>query len=187
MEAIQALHQRVSVGKLTAPAPDQYQRQAIYQAALRAADHGQMRPWRFLVIEGGGLDALGELFCDAAKSDDPALLPEICDSYRKMPHRAPLIIIVIASCKDNPKVPKMEQLLSAGAAAQNMLTAAYAEGVGAIWKTGAMAYHPVVNNGLGLQEGESIIGFLYMGTPSSSMGTATTKPVEDFFASWPPQ
>lgn len=187
MNALEALHQRVSVGKLVAPAPDQIQREAIFKAALRAADHGQLRPWRFLVIEGEGLLELGELFCSAALSDDPGLVPEVCDSYRKMPQRAPMIVVVIAHCIDHPKVPAQEQLLSAGAAAQNMLTAAYAVGVGAIWKTGAMAYHPHVSAGLGLQQGEVIIGFLYMGTPTSPMGAAVARPVNDFFANWPAQ
>ena len=187
MNALDALHQRVSVSKLTAPAPNAEQREAICKAALRAADHGQMRPWRFLVVEGEGLTALGELFCAAALNDDPVLLPEVQDSYRKMPHRAPMIIVVIASCQTNPKVPEIEQLISAGAAAQNMITAAYALGLGAIWKTGAMAYHPEVKRGLGLRESEHIIGYLYMGTPTGPLGKAHPRPTSEFFANWPAQ
>lgn len=187
MNALDALHQRVSVSKLSVPAPNAEQREAICKAALRAADHGQMRPWRFLVVEGEGLTALGELFCAAALNDDPGLLPEVQDSYRKMPHRAPMIIVVIASCQINPKVPEIEQLISAGAAAQNMITAAYALGLGAIWKTGAMAYHPEVKRGLGLRESEHIIGYLYMGTPTSPLGKAHPRPTSEFFANWPAQ
>ena len=187
MDALEALHQRVSVSKLTAPAPDAEQREVLFKAALRAADHGQMRPWRFLVVEGEGLSALCELFCAAAVSDDPDLVREVQDSYRKMPHRAPMIIVVIAACQVNPKVPEIEQVISAGAAAQNMITAAYALGLGAIWKTGAMAYHPVVIRGLGLQENEQIIGYLYIGTPTSPLGKANPRSTSDFFANWPAQ
>lgn len=187
MDALDALHQRVSVSKLTAPAPDAEQREALFKAALRAADHGQMRPWRFLVVEGEGLAALGELFCAAAVSDAPDLVPEVRDSYRKMPYRAPMIIVVIATCQANPKVPEIEQVVSAGAAAQNMITAAYALGLGAIWKTGAMAYHREVIRGLGLQENEQIIGYLYIGTPTSPLGKASPRPTNDYFANWPAQ
>jgi nitroreductase len=187
MDALDALHKRVSVSKLVEPAPNDAQRDAIFKAALRAADHGRLCPWRFLVIEGVGLTQLGELFCEAALSDDPALVPEICDSYRKMPLRAPMIVVVIARCQPNPKVPDIEQVISAGAAAQNMITAAYAMGLGAVWKTGAMAYHPRVIQGLGLGTGESIVGYLYMGTPISPMGAASARPLEDFFARWPAQ
>ena len=187
MDALDALHQRVSVSKLTAPGPTAEQREAICKAALRAADHGQLCPWRFLVIEGEGLDALGELFCAAAMSDDPGLIPEVCESYRKMPRRAPMIIVAIAVCQVNPKVPEVEQIISAGAAAQNMITAAYALGLGTIWRTGAMAYHPRVMRGLGLQENEQIVGYLYIGTPISPMGKARQRPTNDFFAPWPAQ
>lgn len=185
MDALDALHYRVSVSKLTAPAPDKEQCEAIFKAALRAADHGQMRPWRFLVVEGEGLTALGELFCAAAVSDDAGLASEVRDSYRKMPHRAPMIIVVIASCTANPKVPEVEQIISAGAAAQNMITAAYALGIGAIWKTGAMAYHPHVIRGLGLSDDEHIVGYLYVGTPNKPMGKANPPAVSDFFENWP--
>jgi len=185
MKALDALHQRVSIGKLAAPAPGLMQREAIFQAALRAADHGQLRPWRYLVIEGEGLNRLGELFCSAALADDPNLAAEVCDSFRKMPLRAPMIVVVIARPQVHPKVPELEQLISAGAAAQNMLNAAYALGVGAIWKTGAMAYHPHVLKGLGLDEGEVLIGYLYMGTPATPMHSPRHLSTSDFFADWP--
>lgn len=185
MDALRVLHERVSVSRLMAPAPDQAQREAIFKSALRAADHGSLSPWRFLVIEGEGLNQLGDLFCAAALTDNPDLPSETCDSYRKMPLRAPMIVVVIARCIENPKVPHLEQVISAGAAAQNMLNAAYALGVGVIWKTGAMAYHPHVVRGLGLGQGESIVGYLYMGTPAGAVGSARQRSTEAFFKNWP--
>jgi|SRR5690554_289170 nitroreductase len=185
MKALDALHQRVSISKLVAPAPDAAQREAIFQAALRAADHGQLRPWRFLVIEGEGLHRLGELFCSAMLVNDPSLAPEVCDSYRKLPLRAPMIVVVIARTQAHPKVPELEQLVSAGAAAQNMITAAYALGVGAIWKTGSVAYHPHILEGLGLDKNETLIGYLYMGTPATPIHSPRHLSPSDFFADWP--
>ena len=58
MEALDALLNRVSVPRLTDPAPNAAQREALFQAALRAPDHGQLRPWRFLTIEGQGREKL---------------------------------------------------------------------------------------------------------------------------------
>lgn len=187
MDALEALHWRVSTSKLTEPAPTADQCEALFKAALRAADHGLMRPWRFLVVQSAGLTTLGELFAAAARSDDPDLAPEVCESYRKMPLRAPMIIVVIASCRENPKVPEIEQVVSAGAAAQNMINAAYALGLGVIWRTGAMAYHPKVLEGLGLKENEKIVGYLYVGTPISPLGKARLQPTDEFFTPWPQQ
>lgn len=187
MDALDALHQRVSTAKLTEPAPTPSQREAIFRAATRAADHALMRPWRFLVVEGAGLDQLGELFCQAARHDDPDLSEKDQDSLRRKPHRAPLILVAIARCRENPKVPVLEQQLSAGAAVQNMLNAAYAQGIGAFWRTGKMAYHPVVDEGLGLTEGEQIIGFLYLGTPVKPFHKPKPLDLDKIFTPWPPQ
>lgn len=187
MHALDVLHQRVSSPKLTEPAPSDTQRDAIYRAALRAADHGLMQPWRFLVVEGEGLDRLGDLFVQAALKDAPDTPEPDQQSLRAKPRRAPLILVAIAACRQNPKVPHVEQLISAGAAVQNMLNAAFAQGVGAFWRTGAMTYHPVVKEGLGVGELEQIVGFLYLGTPAKS--PQPPKPVnpETFFRPWPSQ
>lgn len=185
MNALDALLQRVSVSKLTEPAPTQPQREAIFSAALRAADHGRLRPWRFLLIEGQARDELGALYAAAGFEDDPAVSADTLERYRQMPLRAPLIVVVIASCVEHPKVPEIEQIISAGAAAQNMITAAYALGLGAIWRTGEFAYHPSVARGLGLAQHEKIVGYLYFGTPASAMGKAPALDSSEFFSRWP--
>lgn len=184
MDALDALHQRVSAPKLQAPAPSQSQRQALYQAATRAADHGMMQPWRFLEVEDQGLEALGELFLEAALSDNPDLPEAAREATKSKPQRAPLILVAIASCKDNPKVPHIEQIISAGAAVQNMLNAAFAQGLGAYWRTGGMAYHPIVRQGLGLKNGEELIGFVYLGTPAKPFRTPRPVDSNQFVLPW---
>lgn len=186
MDALKVLHERRSVAKLTDPAPDEAQRRAIFSAALRAADHGRLRPWRFLVIEGrSALLELGDLLCRAAVEDNPEMPEAARQAQRHKPLRAPTVVVAIARCQDHPSVPEVEQLISAGAGVQNMLNAAHALGLGAFWRTGAMAYHPTVRRGLGLASGEHIVGFLYLGTPASPPAPATPPPVEDFFTPWP--
>ena len=41
-----------------------------------------------------------------------------------------MIIVAIASPRENAKVPEIEQIISTGAAVQNMINAAYAQGCG---------------------------------------------------------
>ncbi|MCK9469217.1 MAG: nitroreductase family protein [Porticoccaceae bacterium] len=183
--AVSVLVNRVSCALLREPAPEGEQRELIQRAALRAADHRQLRPWRFLTVENEALLQLGEIFVQARLQDNPELSAEEEARTRGLPSRAPLVIVAIASCVEDPKVPEWEQLLSAGAAVQNMLNACYALGFGAIWRTGDLASHAVVRQGLGLTANESLVGFLYVGTPRVVPRAAPVLAVEDFFRPWP--
>jgi len=60
--------------------------------------------------------------------------------------------------------PPIEQTLSAGAAAHAMMLAAFALGFNAMWKTGDAAYDATVKQALGLEPGDAIVGFLYIGS-----------------------
>ena len=183
MDAIELLHNRVSCPALNEPAPTSEQLDIIFKAALRAPDHGAIRPWRFLTVQGENRNRLGDLFLKAALSDGEELAPERQEKFRKMPLRAPLMIVVIAANKEHPKVPVLEQEVSAGCAAQNILHAAHAQGLGAMWRTGDMAYHPVVKEGLGVSEEETIIGFIYLGT-ANKMRKAPQHDIASFVSDW---
>ncbi|MCV6590924.1 MAG: nitroreductase [Marinobacterium sp.] len=183
MDAIEALLSRASMPLLEAPGPGQPQLDLMFSAALRAPDHGALRPFRFLVIEGEAREQLGQLYLEAALQDDPELPEEKRQKTLKMPLRAPTMVVVIAVTKAGHKVPVLEQQITAGCAAQNMLHAAYAQGVGAMWRTGAMAYHPHVLKGLGLADNEEVIGYLYLGTPCKERKVAPL-PVERFVSQW---
>ncbi len=184
MDALTALQKRVSCPRLTEPAPRGDILTNICKAALRAADHANLRPWRFLVIEGKAREALGQVFVAAAEQDDPDLSQAQRQRIKEKPLRAPMILVAIAHCRDNLKVPGCEQLISTGAAVQNMITAAFAQSVGAYWRTGSMAYHPKVAEGLGLAENEKIVGFVYMGTPVGTLKEVPELTPEAFFTTW---
>lgn len=185
MDALAALQERVSVAKLTEPAPTPEQCEAMVRAALRAADHGNLQPWRFLLIEGEGLERLGELFARVALINKPESSAVELERFKNMPKRAPMVVVSIAVCQEHPKIPAIEQHLSAGAATQNLINAAYALGLGAIWRTGDMAYDAQVMAGLGLAVHEKIVGFIYLGTPVEPLGVPKPVVPQGFFATWP--
>ncbi|BBI60506.1 hypothetical protein HSBAA_18120 [Vreelandella sulfidaeris] len=83
MDALTLLHERSSMGKLMEPAPSAEQLSAIYQAALRAPDHKELRPWRFIEFSGEGRERLGELFAEAEFQEDPSADDETLNSARK--------------------------------------------------------------------------------------------------------
>lgn len=185
MKAIDALINRVSIPRVGSELPSDSELQIIFKAALRAPDHAQLRPWRFLTISGDNLFHLGELFVKAQLQDDATLSNVAQVKAKSKVLRAPLIVVAIASLKEHPKVPEIEQMLSAGAAVQSMLLAAYAQDIGAMWRTGSMSYHPVVRDGLGVSQGEKIVGYIYMGKGESKARVPTQLVVEDYVAEWP--
>lgn len=169
MDALELLLKRVSVPRLQDPAPTAEQLNVMLRAALRAPDHGQIRPWRFLTVQGDDRKALGELFVEGLLSTTAEATTEQIDKTRGLPMRAPLILIVVGILHEDLTIPTHEQLLAAGCAAHGILLAAHAQGVGAVWRTGAMSEIALINHGLGLQEHEQIIAYIYLGTPINSL------------------
>ena len=98
--------------------------------------------------------------------------------------RAPLIIVTISCPIAHPKVPELEQDLAAGCATHAMLIAAHAQGIGAVWRTGPMAEHPVVKQGLGLASNEKINAMLYVGQNSGPQRSLKELQIEDFVQHW---
>ena len=168
MDAIEAIRARRSVGRLHEPAPGPDDLEVLLDAAQAAPDHGRLRPWRFVVLQGREKDEFGEVLAEAYRrrcteagtAPDPALEAK----ERHKLDRAPMVLVVAASPIDSPKVPRVEQVLAAGAAAQNVLVAATALGYGSMWRTGDPAYDPYVKRALGLEEDDAVVAFLYLGT-----------------------
>jgi nitroreductase len=164
MDAIETIIGRVSPGQLVDPAPTEAQLEQILRAGSRAPDHGRLRPWRFVVIEGEARLRLGELMAQSLRRRDPVAPAVRLDAERKKALRAPLIVIVAAVVQPSPNVPEIEQIVAAGAAAQNLLLAAHALGFGGFWRTGAVAYDAEVKRALGFAPADAIVGIMYLGT-----------------------
>lgn len=185
MKALELLLCRNSSARLCAPAPGGDALQSIFRAALRAPDHARLRPWRFLVIEGAGRERLGELFERVSLDENPLLTEAARQKIRAKPMRAPMIIVAAVRLQAHPKVPEIEQYLSAGSAVHAMLLAASAQGFAGIWRTGGFAANREVHRGLGLQAGEKIVGFLYLGTREGQSKPLPLYEPGDYFQSWP--
>ncbi len=163
---IESLLSRRSVPalQLREPGPSRGQIEVAVDAALRAPDHGGLRPWRFVLIHGAARARLSALFVRRLQQREPATPPGKLEKARTMPLTAPLVIAVGAHLRANHKVPEIEQLLSTGAAVMNLLNAFHAMGYGAIWLTGGNAYDPEVGRELGFDAGERCLGFVYVGS-----------------------
>lgn len=151
---------------------------------MRAPDHAQLKPFRFLKIAGNARETLGSLFARARLTADPSISSGDLEKTKVKPLRAPLILVAVARIVEHPKVPEIEQLLATGAAVQNILLAAYAQGLGAIWRTGSMAYNQIVNEGLDLAPDERVVGFVYLGEVEGNARKPNQLPVQDFVRDW---
>ncbi|MDN3650160.1 nitroreductase family protein [Reinekea marina] len=179
-EFLEGLQNRVSHAILTEPAPNKSVLEQCYKAAFRAPDHAYLRPWRFIEVRGQQREALGELMAKAVLANDADAAEAVVAKAQKGPLRAPLVIIAVAHIQDHPKVPAWEQIVATGCAAQNIVAAAYAQGFGAVWRTGALADSEYLVEALGLEKTDKIVGFLYLGTPSNDDKHIQRLVVEDY-------
>lgn len=185
MDVLKALTERVSSSKLTEPGPSEEQLNTMFKAALRAPDHANLRPWRFITIEGNARKKLGDLFAGIALQDDSKSSPAIVERKRNAPFRAPVIVALVLHYKEHAKVPEVEQILSVGAAGHGLITAAYQMGLGAYWRTGDICFDPRVAKALDLSDNEKLLGFVYLGTPEGALKSVPELKVNDFVSSWP--
>jgi nitroreductase len=185
MQAIEALRRRYSARALQAPGPDEAALGLMFESATRAADHGRLRPWRFIVIKTEDRERFGELLADHLRRSKSSVTDEALERERRKALRAPVIVVMAAIVADDRKIPAIEQILSAGAAAQNMLHAALALGFNGVWKTGGAAYDEQVKAELGLESKDAIVGFLYIGTDVEGPGSMPRPDWREFVRQWP--
>ncbi len=183
MDALTLLTSRYSSARLTEPAPSGEVLENIKRAALQVPDHGNLRPWRFVIAEGRqALCRLGDIFAEAAVEDDPVIANDLLERARQLPLRAPMVIICIARAVEHAKVPLTEQQHSAACAVLAMQQAAFAQGFGGIWRTGAYAQLDFVKQALALGEDDEIVGYLYLGTPAGEPAKRHTPDPAEYFS-----
>jgi len=147
------------------PGPDPAQLTTILTAAARVPDHKKLVPWRFVVFEGAARAAFGRVLLEAcaAEEKEPPSAARL-ETERTRLLRAPTVVAVISRVKPNPAAPEWEQILSCGAACQNLCLAANALGFDTCWITEWYSYSAGVRTALDLPANERLAGFIYIGT-----------------------
>ncbi|MFK0299792.1 nitroreductase [Brevundimonas sp. NPDC090276] len=146
---------------LAAPGPSEAEIEQILHLGARTPDHGKLFPWRFVVLGPQSRTDLSEALAVLAESQnrvdkDLAVLAKLANP--------PLTIMVVSTPIQGHKVPVWEQQLSAGAVCMNLEHAADALGYSASWITDWYAYDPAAVALFGVKEGETIAGFIHLGT-----------------------
>jgi nitroreductase len=184
MDAIELLRSRYSASKLGAPAPSAEAVEAMLEAAARAPDHGRLHPWRLILIEGDARRSLGKILAESLARRNPLAGEEAQAREREKALRAPLIIVVTTRCDRSGKIPIVEQIVSAGCAAHGLMLAAFAQGLGAFWRTGEAAYDEAVKGALGVGSDDLIIGFIFVGTDTVGAPSWSRPVVQELAHRW---
>ena len=179
MDVLEAILTRHSIAKVK---PDPIARELIeklLQSAVQAPNHHHLRPWRFVVLKGESRKALGEIMVNSLRQKDPYLSEAAFEIERAKPLRAPLLISVGVDKPNDPRVPEIENICAVAAAVENLLLAAHAEGLGAMWRTGQAARDPEVKKFLGFAVDQEILGFIYIGYADMQAPDAKRPSFED--------
>jgi len=167
MDIFEAIHTRQSIPKVK---PDPVRRELIERmldAAVQAPNHHKVRPWRFVVLTGPARERLGEVMAASLRKKDPNATDDVLGKERARPLRAPVVIAVGVNRPSLPKEIEIENVCAAAAATQNLLLAAHALGLGAMWRTGQAALDPDVKSFLGFEPDQRLVAFVYVGYPET--------------------
>ena len=178
---------RRSMKFVTEPGPSDEHLDLILQAAMRAPDHGRLRPWRFKLIQGQeALENLVNLAVESYKNAGTPLTEQKEATTRRWLKQAPLLIAVACYIDhSNDKIPEEERMLATGAATMNMLNAAHMLGYSAYWSTGLGTYLDEMNEALGFDPLEyKFMGFVSIGTPIRELPPMERPDYRDFVGEW---
>lgn len=151
--------------RLVAPGPDVEQLQMLLSVAASAPDHGQLLPWRLVLVPAGARERLAQVFAEALLERDATALPEQVAQAREKAHRAPLLLLlVVDGARGDSEIDLPERIISAGCAVQNMLLMATAQGFGSALTSGKALKSQTLRALFNLSPGELALCFLSVGT-----------------------
>lgn len=185
MDVLEAIRSRRSIGRVKSDPVDREIIEELLEAASWAPNHFNTQPWKFIVMTGEGRAALGEGYVNIAKAGWAADISaeELAEKRQKeiaKAYRSPVVIAVACSQAEDPRSVRAEELAAAQAAVQNLLLAAHAHGLGAIWRSGEPMFNPLMRNALGLTEGkEELVALVFLGYPDMAPPAQKRAPVAD--------
>ena len=170
MDVIHAIETRRSIGRVKQDPVPRDLIERILESAVHAPNHRITEPWRFHVFTGKGRGELARVRAEIARlqaeaeGEDEEMAAGRISRERKKAFRAPVVVAVICE-SGRDEVETLENYAACAAAVQNMLLTAHALGLGAMWRTGPVAYHDHMREFLDLEEGDKVVAHLYLGFP----------------------
>lgn len=188
LKSYMATRRTIPSVQLAQPAPDDATLGEMLALASRTPDHGKLAPWRFIVVRGESQHKLGALSLEraiatAADAGRELTQPEK-DKAANAFSNAPLVVVVVSTAGEHPKIPQWEQELAVGATCMNLIHAANAHGFKAQWLTGWQSTDQPFTEKLGLSGSEKVAGFFHIGTPQEEPFERPRPNVDDLTSVW---
>ena len=180
--ALIASRQNVSPKRLVEPGPDEAQLERLFAAAAAAPDHGQLLPWKFVIVPQAKRSLVAEAFALALIDRDPGATLVQIEAAREKAYRSPLLMLAVLRLvsEREPEIPNVERTVSLGCAVQNVLLASHAMGFGAGLTSGRAINAVRMRTLFGLGADEQAVCFVNIGTVSKSIA-ARVRPSPDQF------
>ncbi|GGJ37810.1 nitroreductase [Sphingopyxis bauzanensis] len=169
---------------MIAPGPDVAALREIIALALRTPDHGKLAPWRIVTVAADQRDALAALLKSAWVRENPGAAGLDLSALDQFAHQAPTLLVLVSTPVAGSKIPVWEQQMSAGAVGMNLLHAAHAHGFVGSWLTGWAAYSPDVAAAFGAQDGDTIVGYFFLGSPARELDERPRPEYDDVVQAW---
>lgn len=169
---------------MVAPGPDDATLREIIALALRTPDHGKLAPWRIVTVGADQRDALAALLKTAWVTENPGAAGLDLSALDQFAHQAPSLLVLLSTPVVGAKIPVWEQQMSAGAVGMNLLHAAHAHGFVGSWLTGWAAYSPHVAAAFGAGDGDTIVGYFFIGSPARDLDERPRPEYDDVVRAW---
>ncbi|MCK4711453.1 MAG: nitroreductase [Marinosulfonomonas sp.] len=186
-DVIKAILSRHSVSpkRVVAPGPDTAQVLTLMSVAAAAPDHGKLRPWRFIDFPESSRVALADVFEAALLERLPDADAQARTRAREKASRAPTVLGLVLRLDHEIGIPHVDdQLVSGGAALQNVLLAAHTMGFGARALSGQAVRTTAFRDALNLADGEIFLCFIAIGTPISAPRRNARPAPESLITQW---
>ncbi len=185
-EVIKYLTSRRSVPLpfLHEPGPQGDELDTLLEIGLRVPDHAKLNPWRLVLFRGEARKKAGEKLAEIALKNNPGLDEERLEIERNQFLPAPLTIGVLSVPVEHVKATEIEQLLSAGAVALNLVHGANALGYAAHWVTRWFSYDEEAAAMLGAGPGERFVAFVHVGTPERRLEDKPKPDMDKLVTEW---
>jgi nitroreductase len=184
MDVIRAIETRQSIGRVKGDPVPRELVERILESAVHAPNHRLTEPWRFHVFTGKGRGELARARAEIARlqahaeGETEEMAAGRISRERKKAFRAPVVIAVISEA-GRDEVETLENYAACAAAVQNMQLTAHALGLGAMWRTGPVAYHDRMREFLALKGGDMVVAHLYVGYPDRGERPRRRKPAKE--------
>ncbi|MDR6835014.1 MULTISPECIES: nitroreductase [unclassified Sphingopyxis] len=169
---------------MVAPGPDAAQLRDIIALALRTPDHGKLAPWRIVTVAADQRDTFAARLKSAWVQENPGAVGLDLSALDQFAHQAPSLLVLLSTPVKDSKIPVWEQQMSAGAVGMNLLHAAHAHGFVGSWLTGWAAYNPQVASAFDAGDGDMIVGYFFIGSPSRDLDERPRPEYDDVVRAW---